>query len=94
MIERMDFADGKYTVINDNGNLSALRHGEPWQRDLVGDNLVYLMLVDAIKLQNQRDQLLTAAQELLAVCYVPKDSRYQALTDMQTVIDRVIRCKN
>lgn len=40
-----DFADGKYTVINDNGKLTALRNGEPWGRDLVGDNLVYWMLV-------------------------------------------------
>lgn len=43
--ERITVADGKYTVINDNGNLSALRHGEPWARDLVGDNLVYWMFV-------------------------------------------------
>ena len=32
-----DFADGKYTVINDNGKLTALLHGEPWARSLVGD---------------------------------------------------------
>lgn len=43
--ERITVADGKYTVINDNGNLSALRHGERWTRDLVGDNLVYWMFV-------------------------------------------------
>jgi len=48
--ERYDFCDGKYTVINDNGNLTALRHGEPWQRDLVGDNLVYWMLVEVLRL--------------------------------------------
>lgn len=45
---RHDFADGKYTVISDNGKLTALRHGEPWPaRDekLVGDKLVYWMLV-------------------------------------------------
>lgn len=45
--ERLDFADGKYTVINDNGKLTALRHGEPWGRDLIGDNLVYWMFVKA-----------------------------------------------
>ena len=48
---RHDFADGKYTVINDNGTLSALRHGEPWARDLVGDNLVYWMLVEVDRLK-------------------------------------------
>ena len=64
MIEKMDFADGKYTVINDNGKLTALRHGEPWDRDLVGDNLVYCMLVDSIRLVTQRDALLEALKEI------------------------------
>ena len=48
---RHDFADGKYTVINDNGKLTALRHGEPWARDLCGDNLVYWMLVEVDRLK-------------------------------------------
>lgn len=48
---RHDFCDGKYTVINDNGILTALRHGEPWGRDLVGDNLVYWMLVEVDRLK-------------------------------------------
>lgn len=60
MSERMDFADGKYTVINDNGVLTALRHGEPWGRDLTGDNLVYWMFVEAIELKRQRDEMQTA----------------------------------
>lgn len=57
MTERMDFADGKYTVINENGKLTALRHGELWGRDLTGDNLVYWMLTDALKLKAERDAL-------------------------------------
>ena len=60
MMEKMDFADGKYTVINDNGKLTALRYGEPWARDLAGDNLVYWMLVDSLRLKEQRDALLEA----------------------------------
>lgn len=60
MSESMTFADGKYTVINDNGQLTALRHGEPWNRDLTGDNLVYYMLVEALRLKQQRDDLLAA----------------------------------
>lgn len=60
MTERMTFADGKYTVINDNGSLTALRHGEPWGRDLAGDNLVYWMLVEALELKRQRDKLIEA----------------------------------
>ena len=45
------FADGKYTLINDNGKLTALRHGEPWGRDLTGDNLIYWMLVEVERLK-------------------------------------------
>jgi hypothetical protein len=59
---RHDSDDGKYTVINNDGVLTALRHGLPWGRDLVGDNLVYWMLieVDALKakaalMEQQRD---------------------------------------
>lgn len=48
-----DFADGKYTVINDNGILIALRYGEPWGRDLVGDNLVYWMLCEVDNLKSE-----------------------------------------
>ena len=43
--ERIDVADGKYTVIYDNGRLTALRYGEPW-RDINGDNLVYYLAVE------------------------------------------------
>lgn len=31
--------DGKYTVVRNGGQLSALRHGEPWQ-DLTGNKLI------------------------------------------------------
>lgn len=47
------FDDGKYTVINDNGKLTALRHGKPWVRDLTGDNLVYWMLVEVDNLKSE-----------------------------------------
>lgn len=57
MSEQMDFADGKYTVINENGKLTALRYGESWGRDLTGDNLIYWMLVEAIRLKEERDAL-------------------------------------
>lgn len=62
MIEQMSFADDKYIVINDNGNLTALRYGEPWKRDLTGDNLVYWMLVESLELKRQRDELLRFAE--------------------------------
>ena len=59
-----DFADGKYTVINDNGKLTALRHGEPWARSLVGDNLIYWMLVEVDELKTQRNELLEALKHI------------------------------
>ncbi len=62
---RHEFADGKYTVINDNGKLTALRHGEPWVRDLVGDNLVYWMLVEVDTLKAVNQELLEALKECL-----------------------------
>lgn len=64
MTERMDFADGKYTVINENGKLTALRHGELWGRDLTGDNLIYWMLMDALKLKAERDALAAKLKEV------------------------------
>jgi hypothetical protein len=52
-----DFADGKYTVISNRGELTALRNGEPWARDLIGDNLVYWMLVRVDELTNEVAEL-------------------------------------
>jgi hypothetical protein len=43
------FDNGKYTVINDNGILTALRYNEPW-RSLAGDNLVAAMLDEVHRL--------------------------------------------
>jgi hypothetical protein len=60
---RHDFANGKYTVINDNGKLTALRYGEPWREsDLVGDNLVYSMLVEVDALRQEVSRLRQAQQ--------------------------------
>jgi len=52
---RVPVNDGKYTVVFDGkGHLSALRYGEPWGRDLVGDNLVYWL---AVELREARELL-------------------------------------
>lgn len=49
--ERIDVEGGKYTVVvEENGGLSALRNGEPWQ-DLTGNKLVYCL---AAELQAER----------------------------------------
>lgn len=45
------FDGGKYTVIQEPGKMTALRHGEPW-RDLTGDNLIYWMMVEIEVLTN------------------------------------------
>lgn len=55
---RHDFNEGKHTIINDNGKLTALRYGQPWERDLTGDNLIYWMLIEVDKLKQQLDALL------------------------------------
>lgn len=51
---RIELADGKYTVIFDEGRLSALRYGEPW-RDLTGDNLIYWMMVEIEQLREANE---------------------------------------
>lgn len=57
MTERMEFEDGKYTVINHNGHLSALRYGEPWIYEISGSKLFYAMFVEALGLKDERDAL-------------------------------------
>ena len=55
MQAKLEFDDGKYTLIlHDNYSMDALRYGEPW-RDLTGDNLVYCMLAEILRLQEQLD---------------------------------------
>lgn len=63
---RHSFANGIFQVSNKNGNLTALRHDEPWDRDFTQDNLVYWMLVEVDDLKKQRDMLLDAIKELIA----------------------------
>jgi hypothetical protein len=46
-------ANGEYTIELNNGNLTALRYGEPWDRDLTGDNLVCWMLFEIDTLKQQ-----------------------------------------
>lgn len=92
--EQMDFADGKYTVINENGKLSALRHGEPWARDLVGDNLVYAMLVDAMALKQQRDNLLgilIRAHDAIEALDGTSIENEQLVDDYRAVIDKTMK---
>jgi hypothetical protein len=44
-------AEGKYTIISENGvGTHALRYGEPW-RDLTGDGMVLAMLQEIVELR-------------------------------------------
>jgi hypothetical protein len=52
---RVDIADGKYTYIFEEGRASALRYGQPWERDVVGDKLLYCMAAEVESLRQQLD---------------------------------------
>ena len=74
MSETMSFYAGKYTLTNNNGRLKALRHGEPWDRCLVGDGLVLAMFQDAYALKKKNDELATALQDCLDAIRVAFDA--------------------
>ena len=61
------FDNGKYTVINNNGLLTALRYGAPW-RDLTGDNLVAAMLHEVDRLHEVNTELLGALEYIVNTC--------------------------
>lgn len=54
MIERIELAEGKYTVLydSDTGAIETLRYGEPW-RDHVGDHLVGALVERILELENK-----------------------------------------
>lgn len=51
-VVRIELGDGKYTYVHDpvTGRQEALRYGQEW-RDLVGDNLVYLLAQEVLEAQ-------------------------------------------
>ena len=63
-----DFEDGKYTVSFDNGILSAMRYRQEWDRDLVGDKLVYAMLAEVDALKAQLAEANRAAELISSAC--------------------------
>jgi len=71
MIE-YSFEDGKYTVIQNGGQLSALRYGEKW-RDLTGDKLIGAMVseieslrAELTKSNNAIDLAIQQADDMVA----------------------------
>jgi hypothetical protein len=76
---RVEVADGKYTVVmEDDGRLTALRHGEPWQ-NLVGNKFVYSL---AYELQESRD--LVASMTAQRDCALTAAKMHSALGEQQT----------
>lgn len=61
--ERVTVCDGKYTVINDHGKLTAERHGEPWQINLTGNNLVYWMMVEIQHLRELAQKVVNCTRD-------------------------------
>lgn len=55
---KVSVSEGKYTVVQDDEGLRALRYGEPW-RDCVGDNLIYSL---AAELEATREAVMAAAE--------------------------------
>lgn len=65
---RIDVADGKYTVLGiEDGHLRALRHGEEW-RSLTGDNLIFAL---AVELQEARDAALAVIEKVRGIIHGP-----------------------
>jgi hypothetical protein len=64
--EVIELADGKYTfILRYNGEMEALRYGEPWRKkDLVGDNLVFSLADEVVTLKEQIAALQKENEEL------------------------------
>lgn len=58
---------GKYEITNDNGKLTVLRKGEPWDRNFIGDSFV-LALVQEIEFL--REMNLEIAKEFYDQGYI------------------------
>jgi hypothetical protein len=59
--------DGKYTVTNDNGRLTCLRHGEVWEagdRELCGDGLSLALV---FRIEEDGESLKAKDAEILAL---------------------------
>ncbi len=64
-IQRIDLEGGKYTLINDNGKLTALRYNEPW-RDLCGDKLIAALVAERDELEQRKDAAYLERNQVVA----------------------------
>ena len=63
---RIDFEDGKYSILHYHGvGLRALRYGEPW-RDCSGDGLILALVQEVEDLREQQAVLVEALTEYMA----------------------------
>jgi len=56
MSDLYSYDDGKYTIINDNGHLTALRYNEPWQ-DVTGYKIIHSMFAETVRLAAEVSKL-------------------------------------
>ena len=76
--------NGKYTAIMEaNGRLHALRHGEPWQ-DLSGNKLVYSL---AAELEDARKRLAEVHSWIVCACIATPEDMMQSAPRMTAVTD-------
>ena len=75
MIERYELEGGKYTILNDNGVITALRYGEPW-REFVGDNLIGSLVEEVRRLHGVNDKLMSHLQWHISNADVLRDPAY------------------
>lgn len=84
---KIDLAEGKYTYIRYlAGEQEALRYGEPWRKDLAGDNLIYYF---GCKVEEQAKQLsaLQKENEGLKTKLVIAE---QTVDDLRPVLDTLL----
>lgn len=62
MTEKIELEDGKYTVTYNQGELKALRYGEPW-REMIGDKLMYAMFCRIHELESAEMAQLLQSKE-------------------------------
>lgn len=76
--------NGKYTVIMEaDGRLHALRHGEPWQ-DLTGNNLVYFL---AAELEAARKRLAEVHSWIVCAAITTPEDMMQSAAHITVVTD-------
>lgn len=83
MTDEITLENGKYTLVNDHGKLTALRYGEPW-RDCVGDGLM-LAMAHEIELLRSTVQAAQIENEQL------KAQRNRSGVELRNAVSKAVR---